>query len=159
MSIISDIKAFDSKGLLLLCAAFVGLVVPGFLTLYAFDRELFMEADVFKITVLAASITSPSFVMLFATTLIGERVITEMRPQTAGRFGGFKEWVVTHSLSNATIFFIALLLHFAVDLSLGGFVAWIVGLMAAYIAFELYRLILLAKGKTKPHFQDPGNAS
>lgn len=118
MSIFSDIKAFDSRGLLLLGAACLGLVVPGFLTLYAFDREVFIEADVIKLIILSASIAAPPFVTLFVTTFIGERVFTEMVPQTIGRFGGFKEWLVTHSFSNATIFFVALLIHVMADLSL-----------------------------------------
>lgn len=157
MSIFSDIKAFDSRGLLLLGAACLGLVVPGFLTLYAFDREVFIEADVIKLIILSASIAAPPFVTLFVTTFIGERVFTEMVPQTIGRFGGFKEWLVTHSFSNATIFFVALLIHVMADLSFRGFVAWVAGLLAVYIGFEFYRLFLLAKGKTKPHFQDPGS--
>lgn len=159
MSIFSEIKAFDSKGLLVFGAVFVGLIVPGFLTLYAFDRELFLQADVLKVSILAASITAPSFVLLFVTTLIGERVFTELMPQTAGKFGGFREWAVTHSLSNATIFFIAILIHIAADLSIGGFVSCIVGMFTVYVTFEFYRLLLLAKGRTKAHFQDPGNAS
>lgn len=159
MTILSDIKAFDSKGLLVVGAACLGLVCPGFLTLYIFDRTLFLEADVFKVLVLSASLSAPSFVALFSTTLIGERVFTQMHPQTMGSFGGFKEWFVTHAFSNATIFFSALLLHFFFGLSFKGFAGWIIGLAFGYVCFEIYRLVLLAKGKTKPHFEDPGNGS
>ncbi|WP_092080415.1 hypothetical protein [Desulfuromonas thiophila] len=159
MSIFSDIKAFDSKGLLSLAAACLGLVVPGFLTLYVFDRQVFLEADVVKLVILSASIASPSFVALFATTLIGERVFTQLHPQTAGRFGGFKEWLVTHSFSNSTIFFTAFLIYFVAQLSFRGFVGWIIGLLLVYVGFEFYRLVLLAKGQAKPHFEDPSDES
>jgi acyl-CoA synthetase (AMP-forming)/AMP-acid ligase II len=159
MSIISDIKAFDSKGLFVLAAIFVELIVPGFLTLYTFDRELFLRADILKISILAASITAPTFVLLFTTTLIGERVFTGLAPKTVGRFGGFKDWAVTHSLSNATIFFIPLLIHLATGLSTGWFAAWVIGLFTVYVAFEHFRLLLLAKGKTDARFQDPGSTS
>jgi hypothetical protein len=159
MSILSDIKEFDSKGLLALASACLGLVVPGFLTLYVFDRELFIQADAFKVIILSASLAAPSFVALFSTTLIGERVFTQMQPQTLGRFGGFKEWLVTHSFSNAAIFFSAFLVHFFFALSFKGFVGWVIGLTFAYVGFEFYRLLLLAKAKTKPHFEDPGNGS
>jgi len=159
MSILSDIKTFDSRGILLVGAAFLGLLIPGFLTLYAFDRELFLKADILKLSILSACITAPSFVTLFVTTLIGERVFTEMAPQTTGRFGGFKDWLVTHSFSNASIFFAALLIHLVVRLSLKAFLTWVVVLLIAYVGFEFYRLVLLAKGLTKPHFHDPGNKS
>lgn len=157
MSILSDIKAFDSKGILALGSACLGLVVPGFLTLYIFDRALFLQADAFKVLILSASLAAPSFVSLFSTTLIGERVFTQMYPRTTGRFGGFKEWLVTHSFSNATIFFAAFLIHFFFGLSFKGFVGWVIGLALAYVGFELYRMVLLARGNAKPHFEDPDN--
>ena len=133
----------------------MGLVVSGCLTLYAFDRDVLLEADAIILITLSVSVAAPSFVALFAITLIGERVLTELHPQTAGRFGGFKEWLVTHSFSNSTIFFTALLVHFFFGLTFRGFVGWVIGLVVLYAGFEFYRLVLLAKGKTKPYFEDP----
>jgi hypothetical protein len=157
MSLISDIRSLDANHFLLASAMLVGLLVPGILTLYTFDRSFLIESGAITTIVLAISVTSPSFAMLFVTTLIGVRVFSEMKPETAENFGGFTEWAITHSISNACIFFFVLFLHTLIGFPFCTFALFVLIFLVSYLLYEFYRLILLAKGRTTPYFRDPGN--
>src|SRR5690554_166152 len=62
------VKAFSAVTFLqLIC----GVIVPGFLFLFIFKRDLFLSLDIFRLTVLAISITAPLLIVNSIIVLYG----------------------------------------------------------------------------------------
>lgn len=157
MSILDELKQVNVGTATLIAIVLFAFVAPGFLTIYYLNPHLFIQLDVVKLLVLSVSITLPPFMFLFITTLIADRVLTEMSFLPAGRLGGFKDWSITHGVSNASIFFVVLVIAYLFETSAKAFLIWLLSLLAAYIIIEFFRVLKLAKMTNfNPKIRDPG---
>jgi hypothetical protein len=159
MSVIEELKHLDVGKAALAAVFFMGFLAPGFLTVFALNQEIFLAADFFKLAVLSVAITSPSFLFLFITTLVSERVAVSMSFLPKGRLGGFKDWFITHSVSNATIFYTVLLIRFIFGLTTTGFIYWLASLLMVYVGIEFFRVLKLGRSENfDPAIRDPNDA-
>jgi hypothetical protein len=156
MSVLDELKHINVCTATFVAIVLFAFVAPGFLTVYYLSPRLFIQLDVVKLLVLSISITLPPFMFLFITTLIADRVLTEMNFLPAGRLGGFKDWSITHGVSNASIFFVVLVIAYLFELSPTAFLIWLLSLLAIYILIEFFRVLKLARmSNFNPKIRDP----
>lgn len=157
MSVISELTSLTSDTFVRVCVFFLAFVSPGLLSIYSLNASLFTELDTLKLLLLAISMTSPTFMLLFLTTVVAERVLTGMKYLPPGRLGGFKDWYITHGLANAQIFYVAALISFLCDLSGKAFVFWVLGLFVPFLGHELFRVLKFARSENfDAQVTDPG---
>lgn len=157
MSIISELTDLSSDTFVRVCVFFLAFISPGLLSIYSLNAKLFVELDTLKLLLLAVSVTSPTFMLLFATTVVAERVLTRMKFLPSGKLGGFKDWYITNGLANAQIFHVAALLSFLFDLSSRAFIFWILGLFISFLVLEFFRVLKFARSESfDAQITDPG---
>lgn len=157
MSVISELTSLTTDTFVRVCVFFLAFVSPGLLAIYSLNPSLFTELDTLKLLLFAISITSPPFMLLFSATVVAERVLTGTKSLPPGRLGGFKDWYITHGLSNAQIFYSATLISFLCDLSIRVFVFWVLGLFILFLIHELFRVLKFSRSENfDAKVTDPG---
>ncbi|AZT83280.1 hypothetical protein EHN06_06800 [Marinobacter sp. NP-4(2019)] len=150
MSILEEVKSLNPSSAVLLAIFFVSFIAPAFLLIYRLNPELFLQIDTAKLLILAVSLTSPSFLALFFITWVADLVLTNMGYHERGHLGSFVDWFVTHGISNTTILYLVTFITYAFGLGVKGVIWWMVGLVSFYMVFELWRVLVVAKG---PNFK------
>lgn len=150
MSIIEEVKGLNANSAVILAIFFVSFIAPAFLLIYRLNPDLFLALDTTKLIVLSISVTSPSFLALFIFTWVADTVLTHMGYHEKGHLGTYVDWFVTHGISNTTIMYTVCFIVYAFGISSASVVWWLIGLVVLYIAFEFWRVLIVAKG---PNFK------
>ena len=104
-----------------------GLVVPGFLLIFVYDSQLFIQLDFWKLFVLSVSACLPTFLVPYGLSALMHRVIAHDRPGVVKLWGTPVDWYIRHAYGNAINMYTLVLGIWFFDLEVSGIVGMIVG--------------------------------
>lgn len=142
---IKSIKDLNKSNILMISLAFIGVFSPGALTIFHFDKELFMELDTFKLVLLSTAISLPGIFLPYMISVISSAVICRLRPDLKGNLGSEAEWVGIHCLNNGINYYIILWLSYVFSWSFITFLYVLTPIVLTFSFLEFYRLLRVAK--------------
>jgi hypothetical protein len=113
MSISQEIKDIDSSSAASAGIFFFSLLGPGVLTIFLFNRELFISLDTIKLVILSLSISVPGVILPIFMSSIVSMVLAAMVNSDKAVYGSGKEWFYRHGFGNAINMYLLLFLSFA----------------------------------------------
>tara|TARA_R110000787_G_scaffold74331_1_gene165240 strand:- start:2167 stop:2637 length:471 start_codon:yes stop_codon:yes gene_type:complete len=146
MTVIDQLKGLNTKTSLAISLFFLGLLAPGFLTIYLFKPELLIALETTKLLLFSIAITAPGILLPFVFSLITTRIVQVQRPELAVRLGTHLDWYGVHAITNAFTFYLLLWLSYLFQFSFRAFLVSVTVLLLFNSGFEVCRLIKLAKG-------------
>ena len=117
-----DVKDLNFGVALNVSVFFLGFVAPGFLIFYLLNPSLFLALDVWKLFVLATSITIPTFVFHLMIALCIYFNLQDDSPDFAHKWGGPREWYVRAGFGNSLNMYTIALLIWVFDFGVKGFI-------------------------------------
>lgn len=153
---IENIKDLNKSNVLLLSLFFIGVLAPGALTIFIFDRELFSGLDTAKLLLLSVGVSAPGIFLPYMISLISATVIKAVNPNLDGDTGSEVEWFGIHCLNNSINYYLSLWLSYVFGWPFHTFLYVITALVLGFSALEMYRIIKRAKniGVAAPIFNE-----
>lgn len=81
---------------------FIGVIVPGVLFLFIYERDLFMELDILKLLLLSCSISIPTYALLLAREVFVDLI--KIKILNVNKYIEIEHLLVDPLLSNAILF-------------------------------------------------------
>lgn len=81
---------------------FIGVIVPGVLFLFIYERDIFMELDILKLLLLSCSISIPTYALLVAKEVIGDLI--KINILNVKKYTDIEDLLIDPLLSNALFF-------------------------------------------------------
>lgn len=66
-----DLKDIKARGVILILIGIATVVLPGYLWVFVYERELFLSLDFFRLTVISLFVTLPYFTITFIFVALG----------------------------------------------------------------------------------------
>jgi len=149
MNITDEVKKLDSSTATALAVFFICFIAPGFLTVFHFKRELFLDLVTVKLIILSISISAPGFFVPYLMTVITEAVLLHKDKINKGQIGTNVGWYRKHGINNAINIYIMLFISYVFSLSFIWFVwFFIIGIISTSL-FEIFHLIKMSEKPDK----------
>jgi len=149
MDIANEVKKIDAPTAISVAVFFVCFLAPGFLTLFHFQRDLFINLDTFKLIILAVSISAPGFFVPYFITYLTVSVLKHKEVIGQNELGTNVGWYRKHGINNAINMYLILFISYVFSLSF----IWFAWLFLACIIFgalfEMFNLIKLSNNPEK----------
>lgn len=112
MSIAEEIKNIDTTSAAGAGVFFFSLLGPGLLTVFLFQRGLFVDLDTLKLSILSLSISAPGVIVPIFITVIAVTVMSAQLSIDKSLLGTPKEWFYRHGIGNAINMYILIFLAY-----------------------------------------------
>lgn len=150
MTLLEDIRSLNKTTVLTISLVFIGLIAPGLLTLYLFKPVLFATLDSLKLLLFSLALSAPGLFVPYVVSTIAAKVLDVLKPGAAARLGGPIDWFASHTATNGFNFYLSLLLAYLLKWRFITFLVLMIALLALATGAEMWRVVLVARGRTQP---------
>ncbi len=152
MSIAEEIKNIDTSSATGAGVFFFSLLGPGLLTVFLFQRGLFVELDTLKLSILSLSISAPGVIVPIFITVIAVTVFSALHQIDKSFLGVPREWFYRHGIGNAINMYFLIFLAYIFKWPFLWF-AW--GFLASIIVMCIFEIRYLSKRAKDPKKYPP----
>jgi len=154
LGFVDDFKKIDSTSASGAAIFFFSMLAPGFLAIFVFEKQLFIELETIKLMLLALSLSSPGVIIPIFTSSISVTVIKKMHGVDASLLGSVKDWFYRAAINNAINMYIILFLSYVFSWRFSVFLWLFLLSILVVCVFEMVYMIKRAKDPDKYPLMD-----
>lgn len=149
MDIANEVKKIDAPTATAVSVFFVCFLAPGFLTLFYFKKDLFLNLETVKLIILSVSISAPGFFIPYFITFITASVLKHKGIIGQNQLGTNVGWYRKHGINNAINMYLILFISYVFSLSFIWFAWLFLATILVSALFEIFHLNKLSKDPEK----------
>lgn len=128
---------------------FFSMLAPGFLTIFLFEKDLFVSLDTVKLVLLALSFSSPGVIIPIFISTVCLAVLTKMLQIDRSLLGTAKEWFYRHAISKAINMYILVFMAYIFSWVFSTFLWLFLATILVMCAFEIRYMVKRANEPNK----------